>query len=277
MPPTISSAANPKARYVRRLAARAFRARERRMVVEGVRLVAEALAAGAAFDFALVDDELDRTELGRQLRSALLDGGVATFDTAPALLGDLSDTAAPQGVLAVVAQPRLQLPAALDAVLVLDGIRDPGNLGTILRTALASGVDAVILAAGTVDPSNAKVVRAASGAHFRLPIAAMSWAGVAELCRGAGLSVWVADVGGQDCHVAVDWTAPWALVMGGEAEGPSAPARGMGRTVRIAMPGAAESLNVSSAAAVLLFEAVRQRAAAGSDAGTASGARAGEA
>jgi TrmH family RNA methyltransferase len=268
MSPTISSAANPKARYVRRLGVRAFRARERRMVLEGVRLVEEALSAGASFDFVLLDDDLDRTERGRRLRGALLEGGVTTVDTASTLLADLSDTAAPQGILAVVAQPRLDLPATLDAVVVLDGVRDPGNLGTLLRTASASAVDGVILAEGTADPSNPKVVRAASGAHFRLPLVRMGWPQVAELCRGSGLVVRIADAHGLDGHGQVDWTVPWALVMGAEAEGPSARALDMGRTVRIDMPGPAESLNVSSAAAVILFEAVRQRALAGSSRGS---------
>jgi TrmH family RNA methyltransferase len=256
----ISSAANPKARYVRRLSRRAFRAREGKVVLEGVRLVEQATSAGAAFDFVLTDPDLDRTERGRALRLRLAALGIAVYEVTPGLLSSLSDTATPQGVLAVAAGPLLSAPSALRSLLVLDGVRDPGNLGTCLRTALAAGVDAALLAPGTADPSSAKVLRAASGAHFRLPVLREPWAEVAAICRAHALAVWVADARGSVEYTAVDWAAPWALVVGGEAEGASTAALERGRTVRIPMPGAAESLNVASATAVLLFEAARQRA-----------------
>jgi len=256
----ITSSSNPRARYVRRLASRAFRAREGKMVLEGVRLVEEALAAGAVFDFALTTAELEAGERGRRLARALAERRTATYRVPEALLAALADTVTPQGVLAVVAQPCLPLPARPTAVLVLDGLRDPGNVGTCLRSALAAGVDAALLGPNTADPSNAKAVRAAGGAHFRLPMARAAWSDTARRCRAAGLEVRVADAGGSADYAAIDWRRPFALVIGGEADGPSGAARALcTTTVRVPMPGGAESLNAAAAAAVILFEAARQR------------------
>ena len=254
----ITSAANLKLRYVRALARRSFRAREGRMVVEGVRLVEEALGAAVDPAFALTTETLGATERGRALQARLEARGVPTLAVAPALFADLAGTVSPQGVLAVVGTPALAMPEAPDLVLVLDGLRDPGNLGTALRAAAAAGGDLALLAPGTVDATNSKVVRAAMGAHFRLPIRHADWAEIGARC--AGLTTWVADAGGEAPYTDVDWRRPSALVVGGEADGPSAAARGAAAAaVAIPMPGHAESLNAASAAAVILFEAARQR------------------
>jgi RNA methyltransferase, TrmH family len=137
-------------------------------------------------------------------------------------------------------------------------VRDPGNLGTILRSAEAAGAGQTLLAPGTVDLYNPKVVRGAMGAHFRLPVASLAWPAIAE--RFAGRAVWLADAAGDVAHDAVDWLAPSALIVGGEAAGAGEEAAGLatGR-VRIPMDGGAESLNAAMAATVLLFEIARQR------------------
>jgi TrmH family RNA methyltransferase len=145
-------------------------------------------------------------------------------------------------------------------VLILDGLRDPGNLGTILRTAAAAGIDAVLLAPGSVDPYNDKALRAGMGAHFRIPVVSQKWDEIAATC--AGLSVYLADMHGDVAYDAADWSNGWALIIGGEAHGASEAAAalataGAGR-VYIPMAAATESLNAASAAAVILFEAARQ-------------------
>jgi TrmH family RNA methyltransferase len=263
----ITSASNPKLRYVRRLAHRAFRHREGRLVAEGVRLVADVLDTGARPAFALVSEELDATAGGAQLHSRLRSSKVALFDVAPRLLADLGDTVTSQGVLAVFPFPELPWPEEGDLgrgglVLVMDSVRDPGNVGTMLRTALASGADGVVAAPGTVDATSPKVVRAGMGAQFRVPLRDMSWGQVAALSAAAGLQVIVADASAERSYTSVDWTKPSMLVIGGETEGVSEQARQLGEAVRIPMSGPAESLNAAVAAAVILFEAVRQRASA---------------
>jgi TrmH family RNA methyltransferase len=153
--------------------------------------------------------------------------------------------------------PFVNLPPRPGLILVLDQVRDPGNLGTILRTAEAAGAGQVLLAPGTVDVYNPKVVRGAMGAHFRLPVATLEWPAISQ--RVAERAVWLADATGEVAYDAVDWTQPAALIVGGEATGAGeeATALATGR-VSIPMAGRAESLNAAMAATVLLFEAARQ-------------------
>ena len=147
-----------------------------------------------------------------------------------------------------------------DRVLILDRLRDPGNLGTILRTALAAGVEGVLLAPGTVDATNPKAVRAGMGAHFRLPMAAMDWDEIAHAV--AGCRVYLADARGSISYTDADWTGRVALIVGGEAAGAGSRAHALAEaTVAIPIAAGVESLNAAVAAGVLLFEAARQRRA----------------
>jgi TrmH family RNA methyltransferase len=256
--PMITSAANPKLRYVRHLEHRSFRAREGRLVVEGTRLLREALDAGVAPAFVLVDAAALAEGPIAELCERLDARQVPVLEVARPLFTDLAGTATPQGILAVVPSTPLRWPEPARLVVVLDGVREPGNVGTILRGALAAGFDGALLAPGTADATQAKAVRAGMGAHFRLPYLGASWDEIDR--RTAGLALWLADAGGTVRYDAVDWRAPSAVVIGGEASGPSAAARVRARgSVRIPMAGAAESLNAAMAAAVLLFEAARQQ------------------
>ncbi|MCI0474878.1 MAG: RNA methyltransferase, partial [Anaerolineales bacterium] len=140
-------------------------------------------------------------------------------------------------------------------VLILDAVRDPGNVGTILRSARAAGVDALFLAPGTADPFNDKVVRAAMGAHFAIPLRVASWQMLADATRHIA-RIFLADARGAIVYTRADWSRPVALIVGGEAEGASDDARKIA-TARVAIPmrGGAESLNAAMAATVLLFQA----------------------
>jgi TrmH family RNA methyltransferase len=150
-------------------------------------------------------------------------------------------------------------------LLVLDGISDPGNLGTILRSALAADVDEALLAPGCADPLAPKVVRAASGAHFHLPVRAdQSWQEIAAVLGGspAFQQVLVAEAGAHTPYDAVDLTQRTAVLIGNEAHGVSPQgARMATQRVRIPMWNKVESLNAAIAASVVLFEAARQRRA----------------
>jgi TrmH family RNA methyltransferase len=159
----------------------------------------------------------------------------------------------------VLEHQALPIPEPLTFALIPDQVRDPGNLGTLLRTAAAAGVQAVLLPPGTVDAFAPKVVRAGMGAHFRLPVRSMTWDAIRSLCTESQLKVLVADMDGPD-YWQSDLQQPLALVIGGEAEGPSAPALALAHgKISIPMPGGSESLNAAVAGAVLMFETVRQR------------------
>jgi TrmH family RNA methyltransferase len=193
---------------------------------------------------------------GEALLAGLGPAGEGAWPVSEGVLAACADTETPQGVLAVV--PFVDLAPRPGLALVVDGVRDPGNLGTILRSAEAAGAGQVLLAPGTVDVYNPKVVRGAMGAHFRLPVAALDWRAIAG--RVAGRAVWLADAAGGVTYDAVDWRQPSALIVGGEAEGAGeeAAALGQGR-VSIPMAGGTESLNAAMAATVILFEVARQR------------------
>lgn len=182
------------------------------------------------------------------------------------LMHSLTDTETPQGLIAVMktevhALPRFDAEHGL--VLVLDGLRDPGNVGTLIRTAAAAGADAVVLAEGATDAYAPKVVRAAMGAHFRVSVFAdQPWDAICDTI--APLPVIVgADATAETAYDAIDWKVGAALIIGHEDHGLSASARAVCRDLTaIPMANGVESLNAAVSGAVVLFEARRQRRAA---------------
>jgi TrmH family RNA methyltransferase len=252
----ITSTQNPKLKLVRSLLGRP---KERHtagaFVAEGVRLVEEALTAGWPVRFVLYSPEL--SERGRELVKKLEADGCEVEQVAEPLLNAISRTETSQGLLAVLDYSPLPLPQPLNFALIADSIRDPGNLGTLLRTAAAAGVQAVFLPPETTEPFAPKVVRAGMGAHFHLPIFNLGWDEIRIATRS--LKVYLADMQGIPCWQ-TDLCQPLALIIGGEAGGATEAARQLAvETISIPMPGKAESLNAGVAGAVLMFEVVRQR------------------
>jgi TrmH family RNA methyltransferase len=142
--------------------------------------------------------------------------------------------------------------------LIADQIRDPGNLGTIMRTGLAAGADLILLTPGTVDLYSPKVIRSGMGAHFRLPAQAASWEEISQITEG--LILFLADMNQGTSLWETDLTAPLGIILGGEAHGPSLAARSLSnQAIHIPMNTLSESLNAAAASAILLFEVRRQR------------------
>lgn len=255
----ITSSDNDKAKYVRKLQnQKSVRHRERRFVMEGVRLVEEVIRASVVPNFIFHTEALADESRGKALLTTLQALDAPCYTVSEPVMESCSDTVTPQGILAVVPFPELSAPDSLSFGLIADRLRDPGNMGTLLRTALAAGVEQVLLTPGTVDFTNPKVVRAAMGAHLRLPILDADWDTVAETV--AGCDVWLAAAGATTLYTDVDWTRPVALIIGGEAHGAGDKARSLARDrVSIPIKPVVESLNASVAAAIILFEAVRQR------------------
>jgi TrmH family RNA methyltransferase len=253
---TITSVSNQRVKYVRTLSRRQARHDEGCFVVEGKRLVADALRAGARLRMAFYTEDATDVELLDRLRAATPD----SFAVTPAVMGALSDTVTPQGIVAVAEFPQWPQPGAPSRIgLILDQWRDPGNLGTAFRVSEAAGVDWVILTPGTVDPFSPKVVRAGMGAHFRLPVFVdWEWDDILRALKGVPL--YLADARAAVTYDQVDWTQPSALIVGGEAFGPGDETQRIG-AVKIAVPmeGGAESLNAAVAASVILMEASQQR------------------
>ena len=252
----ISSSQNPKIKLARALSGRPKERREAEaFLAEGVRLVEEAFAANWPFRFVLHSDEL--SERGKKLIKKLEDKKIDVEKVENVLLQSLSEAETSQGVIAILDYSPLPIPQSPNFILIPDSIRDPGNLGTLLRTADAAGVQALLIPSETTDAFAPKVVRAGMGAHFRLPILSMSWDEIREATKD--LQVFLADMDGQSCWE-TDFHQPLALIVGSEAEGASEQARKLANaSVKIPMAGKTESLNAAVAGSVLMFEVMRQR------------------
>lgn len=254
----ITSNQNQKLKLVRALLGRP---KERRdagaFVVEGVRLVEEAANRNWEFQFALYDETLSGR--GKLNVERLKLNGVETDEISSSLMKSISETETPQGILAVVKLAQLPITNNPNFVLIPDQIRDPGNLGTLLRSAAAAGAQAVLLPPETTDAFAPKVVRSGMGAHFRLPIHTITWDEISQVLKLADLQVFLADMEGQSCWE-IDLRQPLALIVGGEADGASEQARKLAnQQISIPMNGNIESLNAGVAGSVLMFEVVRQR------------------
>jgi RNA methyltransferase, TrmH family len=256
----ITSTQNERVKLIRALQKESkTRRKERKIALEGVRLIGDAVAAGVMPEFVLHSAEaVAHGKPGAELVTTLERYDIPTFEITPEVLTHIADTETPQGILAVVPMPELPAPPRLTSALILDAVADPGNLGTILRTAAASGVDVVLLAPGCVDAFNPKVLRGGMGAHFRVPVIRGDWEMIGAMC--ADLRVYLADADGETTHFAVDWREPSALIIGGEARGAEQHARAIAHSViSIPMANESESLNAAIATGVILFEMRRQR------------------
>lgn len=270
--PELTSLRSARVTSVRRLAKRAFRARERRFVAEGPQAVREALAAAveAGAGQTVVTEVLVTTDAASrhpELTDLARTAGVGVTVATSEVLGALSQTVTPQGVVAVCGF----LDVALDDVLadaprlvaVMAHVRDPGNAGTVLRAADAAGADAVVFTDASVDPYNSKCVRASAGSLWHLPVVVgVPSDAVFDALRGAGLTVLAADGGGvRDLDEAEDsglLRAPTAWVFGNEAWGlPDETVARCDEAVRVPIHGRAESLNLATAAAVTLYASAR--------------------
>ncbi len=224
---------------------------ERAFVVEGQRAVSDALASGANPIALVVREGDDGTHQASDVDPRVVE---------PGLFATLCETVHPQGILGVFPFPDLTLAlGTTDLFVVADQISDPGNLGTLVRSAAAAGATGVFLTPGTVDPFNPKVVRAAMGAHFRVPIMDLTPDSTKLILERTKLRV-LADLGPFRAPEEIDWQRPAAIIVASETSGPSETGRRLAtETVTIPMAHGMESLNAAVAGAVILFEAARQR------------------
>lgn len=259
----IISAANSRIKEARKLHTRKGRYVAGRVLVEGVRLVGDAWRSGARPLYVFYAPDLLISEEGQKLLAQLKEAGCECLPCSAAVFATLSETTTPQGIAAVLPLPHLDWPQRPSLLLILDGVGDPGNAGTLVRSAEAAGCEGVIFAPGAVDPFNDKALRAGMSAHFRLPIRSCAVWEEVEALLPAAMSCYLADARASVAYDEVDWREPSALIVGNEAHGASAEARRRGQAIAIPMRGAVESLNVAIAGSVILFEAARQRRAGG--------------
>ena len=271
----ITSPSNPRISRLQTLHTTRGRKKNGQFLMEGLNLL-EAL-----LDASIVPQEiyyqptlLQRTPRGKALLDRLLytrELPAVLVEVSERVMEAVSDVQSAQGVVSVLGPDALnadQLRARRPekrrpALLILDDLADPGNMGTILRTALAADVDTVLLTPDCVDYLSPKVVRAAAGAHIALPVEAnLAWAAIAERialhCPAAPRTL-LAEAGSEHLYYAQDLSSPFALIVGNEAHGPSKGAKALATlTITIPLANGVESLNAAIASGIILYEMVRQ-------------------
>lgn len=247
----ITSLQNSRVKLINGLQTRPrTRRKERKMVLEGIRLLRDAIERGSKPEFVFYDPKT----VDYEFLADLQERNFEVIPVTPEVMQYVSDTQTPQGLIGVFPIPTPYLPRQPRSVLILDNVREPGNVGGLLRTAAAAGTELVILSPGCADPYNNKVLRSGMGAHFRIPVVEATWEEIVGYCEP--LQVYLAAGDGEVSYDQVNWRERWALVIGSEAHGISSAISGT--RIRIPMAAATESLNAMVAAAVILFEAQRQ-------------------
>ena len=238
---------------LRALRQRSSREEEGLFLAEGIRVVEELVRSPIVLRSAIISPSLEDTDRGRQLANELA-ARVPVYVATEAELRQIADTETPQGVIACAVTPRATLKQAAPAMtLVLDAVQDPGNFGTLLRSAVAFGAGLIITLPGTVDPWNGKTVRAAAGTGFHVPIATATLDDLRAWSERERVELWGAAAQGTSVR-SVARPERVALVVGNEGAGISKATRAaLHQTVALEMHGRAESLNAGVAGGILLY------------------------
>ncbi len=260
----IASRENSAVKQLHALADPKHRKREQSYLVEGIKMVEEALRDRAGVKLVVAAPSLVQHH-GKGVLKLAEAAGVEILWISERLMDALSENKTPQPVMAVVGMrsfPEEQLLGNGSALIIIaHQLQDPGNLGTIIRTAEAVGASGLAVTSNTVDPYNAKAVRASMGSILRLPVVPVSdTAAFIAACRQRGFQTIGAALMGDTTHFDIDLTRPTAVVFGREGSGlPQEILSGIDHAVRIPMAETIDSLNVATSAAVILYEAFRQR------------------
>ena len=274
----ITSATNPKIKAIKKLEQKRQRDKEGRFVIEGFHLVEEAIKHNAEIEMILYSDKADQTQLEGIQKNLMKNAGnlpasIEMIAITESILTTLSQTPAPQGIIAILKQPEQSLSEVIDNagidtalstlansralphLLLLDNVQDPGNVGTMIRTAEAAGFKAIILGEGSADLYNDKTIRATQGALFQLPIIRGNLTSLLQEIHNAGYDSWVTTLEEANFYQDLPKPEKCALIMGNEGQGVDPKLQQLATTkVKIPMLGQSESLNVGIAAGILIYD-----------------------
>lgn len=260
----ITSVHNPRLKQALDLRDRKGREAQQRIIIDGAREITRAMASGVELSEVFVCEELLRNNESIATHARLKKDGANLFYVSARAFEKLAYGDRGEGVIATAATPQrtldmLQLPE-VPLVAVLEGVEKPGNVGAVLRSADAAGVSALLIADGGTDLFNPNAIRASLGAIFSVPVCAATSAEVLQFLRSHQLQIFATRVDGACSYTDVSFRAPAAIVMGSEALGLTEQWRGDDiQPIQLPMLGVCDSLNVSTTAAVLFYEALRQR------------------
>lgn len=252
----ITSASNPKYKYIKSLSRKKERMKYREYTVEGKKSVSDAASSKKDLTLIAVSESFYNNE------AFDYPDGVMLIKVSDAIFDGMCDTEAPQGIIAVIKMDECEnfVPDTSKAYVYCDGINDPGNLGTIIRTADAAGFGGVILSEGTVDLYNPKTVRSSMGSFFNIPVICGGNVDMLVQYKERGFSLYGGALGKNTVdYREADMRKPSIIIVGNEANGISREVMELCQCVKIPILGSAESLNAAVAAGVLMYELVRQR------------------
>lgn len=268
----ITSATNPRIKAIKKLEQKRERDREGLFVIEGFHLVEEAIKHHAEIETILYSTSADvallakiETDLmknqGHQQNLDSRNAGIDFILITDSILKTLANTPAPQGIIGILKQPKMAIEMLLDDnkrplahLLLLDNVQDPGNVGTMIRTAEAAGFKGIILGDGSADLFNDKTIRATQGALFQLPIIKVNLEALLPALHDAGYESWVTTLEEATFYTALPKPQKCALIMGNEGQGVDPKLQKLASTkVKIPMLGQSESLNVGVAAGILIY------------------------
>lgn len=262
----INSPQNKWVKYIKSLQQRKYREKERSFLLEGIRLIEEALESDWPLQLVAYSNRLQESSRGLKLLQVLEARRIPLLYLSNGLLEKTGDTQTTQGVLAValekeVGWEELWQGSKNPVLVIIDGVQDPGNLGTIIRTADATGAQGILLTKGTADLYNPKTIRSTMGSIFHLPIIKIEDLKLClEQLKDKGIKTVVGDLTAEEYCFDQDYTGSVAICVGNEGVGPSAELKETAQElVKIPMFGQAESFNVAVAAGILLYEINRQR------------------
>jgi len=261
----IQSSSNKQFKSLKALKQRKNRYKQQKYIIEGFRIIEQAIIENRKIDSVYVKSSLSNNEETPKMVEKLLSYGVDVVEIDDHLFEELSDTVTTQGLIAVLEMEHYELDHFTESdtinILILDRIQDPGNLGTMIRTADAAGFNCILLSKGTVDPYNEKVVRSTMGSIFQIPIIQSDdiIKDIQSLFEN-NIQVIATELGGAVDYDVVNYQAKTAIIIGNEGNGVAAEILEMGtQNVIIPMAGKSESLNASIAAAIVMYEVFRQK------------------
>lgn len=261
---TITSSQNPVIKEIKALKERKHREATGLFFIEGIKFVEEALKEKTGIVRVVISEQLPLNKGGEEILSKVKACGCEMFSVPEGLFKEISDTQTPQGILAVISARHCSLEEIIEDnnfLVLLDSIQDPGNMGTIIRTADATGATGILVSKGCVDVYNPKVLRSTMGSIFHVPICMCeNTVETVNMLKSQGVKVYAAHLNGKLNYFEPDMKNNITLIVGNEANGISDEvAASANELVKIPMPGRSESLNASIAAGLLMYEVVRQR------------------
>jgi len=257
----ITSIKNPDIKYLRKLYRSHRRRREEKFILEGTRLIEQALQAGAEIKQIFMTPDYDDS-LCKKVQK---DEGIKITRVSRDLIEEVADTVTPQGIIAVVDKPSWQpediFTGPKHPLLVLDRIQDPGNMGTLIRTAVAAGVGGLIALKGCVDIYNLKVLRATAGAVFSIPfLMRVELNDFLNMYSSRDYDLYCADLNGEQYYYEPDYDKPAIFVIGNEARGISEELlQKADYRIKIPLLGEIDSLNAGVSGSIILYEYLRHR------------------